>query len=104
MKTSIIATSIIAGIVGSVPAQDTVAPKKADKADTATASAPTPEETAVAAVDRAYEAAFAKGDAKAVADMFTEDAEFTSDEGRLVSGRAAIEAMSKASFQSNKGS
>jgi uncharacterized protein (TIGR02246 family) len=100
MKIFTIATSIAAGIMVTALAQDPpAAPKKADTA----APAPTPEETAVAALDRAYEAAFAKGDAKAIADLFTEDAEFTSDEGRAVNGRAAIETMSKASFQSNKG-
>ena len=54
-------------------------------------------------MDRAYEAAFEKGDAKAIAELFTEDAEFTSENGRTVSGRAAIEEMSRAAFLSNKG-
>jgi uncharacterized protein (TIGR02246 family) len=68
------------------------------------APAPSAEQKAVDAVDRAYEAAFEKGDAKSVADLMTEDAEFTSEEGRVVTGRAAIQEMSRAAFQSNKGS
>ena len=75
----------------------------APAADAAPAPAPTAEEKALGAVDRAYEAAFEKGDAKAVADLFAEDAEFTSEAGRIIRGRTAIEEMSKASFQSNKG-
>jgi uncharacterized protein (TIGR02246 family) len=67
------------------------------------APAPTPEQTAIAAVDRAYEAAFEKGDAKAIADLFTEDAEFTTDNGRTVSGRAAIQELSRTAFLANKG-
>lgn len=100
MKIFTFATTIAAGFAGTALAQNPAAPEKSGAA----APSPTAEETAAATLDRAYEAAFAKGDAKAVADLFTEDAEFTSDEGRTVSGRAAIEAMSKASFQSNKGS
>jgi hypothetical protein len=37
----------------------------------------TPEMDAVLANDRAYEAAYAKGDVKALADFFTEDAQYT---------------------------
>src|SRR6185369_2041603 len=61
------------------------------------AQAPTdtpPEKAAVIANDRAYEAAYAKADAKALTDFFAEDAEYTADDGRTFSGRAEIgEAM-----------
>lgn len=85
-------------------AKNTAAPA-AEKSAAPAEAAPalTAEQKAVDAVDRAYEAAFEKGDAKAIANLFTEDAEFTSEVGRVISGRAAIEAMSWASLQSNKG-
>jgi uncharacterized protein (TIGR02246 family) len=108
MKTLTIAVAIISTPAGIAFGQGKpAAPEKAEAGAVAgpdAAPAPTPEQTAVAALDRAYEAAFDKGDAKAIADFFTEDAEFTSDNGRTVSGRAAIQEMSRASFLSNKGS
>lgn len=63
-----------------------------------------PEKAAVVANDRAYEAAYAKGDAKALADFFAEDADYTTDDGRTFSGRAAIEAAIKAGLMANRGS
>ncbi len=55
-----------------------------------------PEQEAVLANDRAYEAAYASGDGKALADFFAEDADFATEDGRTFSGRAAIgEAMSR---------
>jgi uncharacterized protein (TIGR02246 family) len=63
-----------------------------------------PEKAAVIANDRAYEAAYAKADVKALADFFTEDAEYTADDGRAFSGRAAIEAALRAGLLANKGS
>jgi uncharacterized protein (TIGR02246 family) len=108
MKPATITLSVMSALAGAVFAQDPAAKKPAappaePPPAAEAAPAPSAEATAVAAVDRAYEAAFAKGDAKAIAALFTEDAEFTSDDGRTVSGRAAIETMSRAAFQSNKG-
>jgi uncharacterized protein (TIGR02246 family) len=62
-----------------------------------------PEKTAVMAIDRAFEAAYAKGDAKAVAGFFTEDAHYTSDDGRAFEGRSAIEGNVRAAFAKNTG-
>src|SRR4029450_14115238 len=62
-----------------------------------------PEKTAVMAIDRAFEAAYAKADAKAIADFFTEDAHYTSDDGRTFDGRAAIEQSVSAAFDKNSG-
>lgn len=62
-----------------------------------------PETAAIIAGDRAYEAAYAKGDAVGVAAFFTEDAEYTSDDGRTFSGRSAIEDILKSAFALNKG-
>ena len=50
-----------------------------------------PEKAAVVANDRAFEAAYAKGDPKALADFFTEKAEYTTEDGQVFQGRAAIE-------------
>ena len=62
-----------------------------------------PEMTAALANARAYEQAYAKGDAPALAAFFTEDADYTSDDGREFSGRAAIEAVLRDAFRINKG-
>jgi uncharacterized protein (TIGR02246 family) len=70
------------------------------------AQAPTdtpPEQAAVIANDRAYEAAYAKGDAKALADFFTEDAEYTAEDGRTFEGRAEIEETIRAALLERKG-
>src|SRR4051812_9089341 len=63
-----------------------------------------PEKAAVVANDRAYEAAYAKADVKALAGFFAEDADYTSDDGRIFSGRAAIEGAIKAGLLANRGS
>lgn len=63
----------------------------------------TPEMAAVTANDRAFEAAYAKGDVKAVADFFADDADYTSDDGRTFSGRDAIEGVLRNGFRDNKG-
>ncbi len=52
---------------------------------------------------KAYEDAYAKGDAAALAAFFAEDAEYTSDDGRSYGGRASIEACLRDAFRSNKG-
>jgi uncharacterized protein (TIGR02246 family) len=52
---------------------------------------------------RAYEQAYAKGDAAVLAGFFTEDAAYTSDDGREFNGRAAIEAVLRDAFRLNKG-
>ena len=62
-----------------------------------------PEKSAVMAIDRAFEAAYAKADTKAVADFFTEDAHYTSDDGRTFDGRTAVEESVRAAFAKNNG-
>jgi uncharacterized protein (TIGR02246 family) len=64
----------------------------------------TPEMAAIIAGDRAYEEAHAKADVEALAAHFTEDAEYTSDDGRSFSGSAAIKACLRDGFRANKGS
>jgi uncharacterized protein (TIGR02246 family) len=62
-----------------------------------------PEMAAVTANARAYEAAYAKGDVKALAAFFADDAEYTSDDGRTFSGHEEIEGVIRAAFEANKG-
>src|SRR4030095_2697165 len=70
---------------------------------TETTAENSPEKTAVISVDRAFEAAYAKADAKAIADFFIEDAHYTSDDGRTFDGRTAIEDSMSAAFAKNSG-
>lgn len=65
---------------------------------------PSPEQTAVQANDRAYEEAYAKSDVKALADFFAEDADYTMDDGRSFSGRAAITEAINAGLAASRGS
>ena len=62
-----------------------------------------PEKAAIAANDRAYEAAYAKSDVQALADFFAEDAQYTTDDGRTFDGRAAIQQSMTESFATGKG-
>jgi uncharacterized protein (TIGR02246 family) len=62
-----------------------------------------PEKAAVIANDRAYEAAYAQGDVKALADFFTEDAEYITEDGRTISGRTEIEETIRAGLLARKG-
>jgi uncharacterized protein (TIGR02246 family) len=64
---------------------------------------PSPEMAAVVANDRAYEAAFEKGDVKALAAFFAEDAEYTTEDGQSFKGLAAIEESIRAASTANKG-
>lgn len=89
MKTIAVLASISAVVAAALPAE--------------TAAQDSPEKTAVMAIDRAFEAAYAKADAKAVADFFTEDAHYTSDNGRTFDGRSAIEGNVRAAFAKNEG-
>jgi uncharacterized protein (TIGR02246 family) len=62
-----------------------------------------PEQGAVVANDRAYEAAYASGDAKALVVFFTDDAEYTAEDGRTFKGRAEIEETIRAALLERKG-
>ena len=63
-----------------------------------------PEKAAVIANDRLYEAAYANADVEALVNFFTEDAGYTTEEGRTFSGRAEIEAAIRAGLMANRGS
>jgi uncharacterized protein (TIGR02246 family) len=62
-----------------------------------------PEKAAVLALDREYEVAFAKGDVAAMAAFFAEDAEHTTEDGTVLSGRARIEESLRDGLKANKG-
>lgn len=83
-----------------------VASLSAALASAAFAQAPSdtpPEKAAVIANARAYEAAYAKADVKALAAFFAEDAEYTSEDGSTLSGRAEIEESLRAALAGRKG-
>jgi uncharacterized protein (TIGR02246 family) len=63
-----------------------------------------PEKAAVAANDRAYEIAYANSDVESLVNFFTDDAEYTTEEGRTFSGRAEIQAAFQAGLAANRGS
>lgn len=63
-----------------------------------------PELTAVLANDRAYEEAYARADVDALAGFFSEDAEYTSEDGRTFTGNASIKACLKDAARDNTGS
>jgi uncharacterized protein (TIGR02246 family) len=89
MKTTVLVLSLSTIFVGLCFAQNT--------------SDNSPEKAAIMANDRAYEAAYAKADIKALADFFADDAQYTTDDGRTYEGRAAIEESIKESFAARKG-
>ncbi|MES2476980.1 MAG: nuclear transport factor 2 family protein [Verrucomicrobiota bacterium] len=64
---------------------------------------PSPEMAAVLANDRAYEEAYAKADVDGLANFFTADAEYTTDDGRSFKGNDSIKACLKDAFRDNKG-
>ncbi len=88
MKTTALAVSLFVALAGAAFAQ---------------APADPPEKTAVMANDRAFEAAYAKSDIKALLDLFTEDADYTSEDGLVFSGRAAIQDVFEAGAKGNPG-
>ena len=89
MKNAVLVLSLSSMFIGLCHAQD--------------AGNNSPEKAAIVANDRAYEAAYAKADVKALGDFFTDDAQYTTDDGRTYDGRAAIEESIKAAFVERKG-
>jgi uncharacterized protein (TIGR02246 family) len=63
----------------------------------------TADERAIADKANAYVAAYNKGDAKALAALFAEDAEWIDENGGVLTGRPAIEAALKAALAGSKG-
>jgi len=67
------------------------------------ADKPSPDEAAIRAAVESYVAAYNRGDAKAVADHWSETAEWVSPAGKRIQGRAAIEQALTAMFAELKG-
>ncbi len=93
MKTALAIALIALSSAGLSPSQD---------AEKDSAAIP-PEMAAILSNDRAYEAAYAKADVEALVGFFTEDAEYTSDDGRIFSGKAALRSCLQDAFRTNKG-
>lgn len=64
---------------------------------------PAPEEAAARANAKAYETAYAKGDVRAMAAFFAEDADYTDESGRTYRGRDAIAASIESGLRANRG-
>jgi uncharacterized protein (TIGR02246 family) len=67
------------------------------------AAEPDPQEAALNKTSEAFVEAFHKGDAKAVAALWTADGDYVSDTGRVFKGRKAIEENFTEFFAANKG-
>ncbi|MES2439336.1 MAG: SgcJ/EcaC family oxidoreductase [Verrucomicrobiota bacterium] len=93
MKTIIPSISILIAMIGSCLGEEPAV--KAPETS--------PEMAAVAANDRAYEAAYAKGDVKALADFYTDDVVYTDEDGNVREGKPAIEAALGSALASDKG-
>ena len=94
----ILAVATSTAISVSAPAQD--APEAASAAE---APALSPDQKAIADQANAFIAAYNKGDVKALAAMFAEDAEWVDDGGNVISGREAIADHFKDVFLSARG-
>jgi uncharacterized protein (TIGR02246 family) len=66
-------------------------------------AAPSPETTAITNQAAEYAEAYNKADAAALAQFFTDDVEYTDENGQLTEGRADIEQLLKGTFAENKG-
>jgi uncharacterized protein (TIGR02246 family) len=62
-----------------------------------------PEKAEIDAQARAYEKAYAQGDAKTLAAFFTDDAEYTGEDGNSIAGRDAIESALGGALKARKG-
>lgn len=62
-----------------------------------------PEKAAVITNGRAYEAAYARGDVKALSEFFSDDADYLTDDGRSFRGREAIEGAIRTGLEANRG-
>jgi uncharacterized protein (TIGR02246 family) len=71
----------------------------ADSAPDAKAPARPEDTKAIAALDTSFIAAFNRGDARSIADLFTDDAEISDDSGETVRGREAISRHFAATFE-----
>lgn len=88
---------------GGAPAAAASAGQEPAKAAAKPAEGPSADVQAIRAVDEAFVRDYNKGDAKAVAALFTEDAEVEDDTGEVYNGRAEVEHSLADSFAEDKG-
>jgi uncharacterized protein (TIGR02246 family) len=67
------------------------------------ANSSSPEIQAITQLDKDYEAAYNRGDANAVAALYTNDAEYVDEGGNVVTGRNTIEMLLAEEFATNPG-
>lgn len=93
MKRNLVVLSLGLRLAGSLVAQTPTPP----------ADETSPEMSAALANEKTYEEAYAKGDAAAIVATLTDDAEYTSDDGRTFNGKVAIEECLRTAFRANPG-
>jgi uncharacterized protein (TIGR02246 family) len=64
---------------------------------------PTPDEKAILAATEAFIKAYNAGDAKAIAELYTDDAELIDEDGGIIEGRPAIQEVYASLFKENPG-
>jgi uncharacterized protein (TIGR02246 family) len=103
MKTISLFTSLIITPLFCIGYAQDQAGKTAEKPEKATSEAQDAQASPLAAREKEFEAAYAKGDAAAVARFFSEDAQYTTEDGRVLVGRPAIEQAFRESMKDKKG-
>jgi uncharacterized protein (TIGR02246 family) len=92
LKSIVVLWCVLGMSCGAVRAQDAEKPREL-----------TPAEKVAADMANAYAAAYNKGDVKALAGQFTEDAEWVDEDGNVISGREAIATTLKAAITGSPG-
>src|SRR5580704_13264323 len=67
------------------------------------ANSSSPEIQSITQLDKDYQAAYNRGDANALAALYTNDAEYVDEGGKVVSGRDIVEKLLAEKFASNPG-
>jgi uncharacterized protein (TIGR02246 family) len=91
----------LAAIVFAAEPTATPSPQSTSSAQAANSSSP--EIQSITQLDKDYEAAYNRGDANAVAALYTNDAEYVDEGGKVVSGRDIVEKLLAEKFASNPG-
>ncbi len=84
-------------------ASDPTSPAGRVRQETNSSDQPSPEYTIIADGARKYEEAYNKGDAKELANRYTEDVDYIDQDGVEVSGRDAMQKLLSDNFQANPG-
>ena len=91
----------VAAIVFAAEPSATLSPETTSSPQVANSLSP--EIQSITQLDKDYEAAYSRGDANAVAALYTSDAEYGDEGGKVVSGRDLIEKLLAEEFASNPG-